>query len=107
MSLKQDTNEHRNFATTIKERNENFARQEKDSDYGYTSSSRFRPIDSDVSGAEAIRVQDIPNGVLGRPVEFESKWRKSISMAFQESFHASLHLFVSFHCSRRIASWLW
>lgn len=90
MSLKQDTNAHRNFATTIKERNENFARQDKDSDYGYTSSSRFRPIDSDVSGAEAIRVQDIPNGVLGRPVEFESKRRKLISMAFQDlrSFHA-------------------
>lgn len=60
MSLKQDRN-------TLKERND------KDIDYGYTSSLRFRPIDSDVSGAQAIRVQDIPNGAVGRPVEFESE----------------------------------
>lgn len=73
MSLKQESSPLRNFASTIKERNENFIRNEKDSDYGYTSASRFRPIDSDVSGAQAIRVQDIPNGVLGRPVEFESE----------------------------------
>ncbi|XP_053675765.1 filamin-A [Anopheles nili] len=31
----------------------------------------FEPIGRDVSGARAIRVQDIPDGVLGRPVEFE------------------------------------
>lgn len=43
-----------------------------DSDYGYGSTTRFRPIDKDVSGARAIRVQDIPNGAVGRPVEFES-----------------------------------
>lgn len=43
-----------------------------DSDYGYGSTTRFRPIDKDVSGAKAIRVQDIPNGVVGRAVEFES-----------------------------------
>lgn len=73
VSLKQDSNAHRDFASTIKERNEHLIRHEKDSDYGYTSSSRFRPIGSDVSGAQAIRVQDIPNGVLGRPVEFESE----------------------------------
>lgn len=72
VSVKQDGSTHRNFATTIKERNEHFLKNEKDSDYGYTS-SRFRPIDKDVSGAKAIQVQDIPNGALGRPVEFESE----------------------------------
>lgn len=38
--------------------------------------SRFKPItdtSKDVSGARAIKVQDIPDGVLGRPVEFESE----------------------------------
>lgn len=41
---------------------------------GYSSLSRFRPIESTlkgVIGAQAIRVQDIPNGAIGRPVEFE------------------------------------
>uniref|UniRef100_A0A2M4CKF2 Putative actin-binding cytoskeleton protein filamin n=1 Tax=Anopheles darlingi TaxID=43151 RepID=A0A2M4CKF2_ANODA len=41
----------------------------------YSSQSQlkggFEPIGRDVSGARAIRVQDIPDGVLGRPVEFE------------------------------------
>ncbi|KAL9919065.1 filamin-type immunoglobulin domains fbug isoform 2-T4 [Glossina fuscipes fuscipes] len=41
--------------------------------YGYSSLSRFRPIDNitGITGARAIRVQDIPNGAIGRPVEFE------------------------------------
>ncbi|XP_032590388.1 filamin-A isoform X2 [Drosophila grimshawi] len=39
--------------------------------YGYSSLSRFRPIDSNATGARAIRVQNIPNGSIGRPVEFE------------------------------------
>uniref|UniRef100_A0A1I8PB52 Calponin-homology (CH) domain-containing protein n=1 Tax=Stomoxys calcitrans TaxID=35570 RepID=A0A1I8PB52_STOCA len=42
--------------------------------YGYSSLSRFRPIENTtagVTGAKAIRVQDIPNGAIGRPVEFE------------------------------------
>jgi len=39
--------------------------------YGYSSLSRFRPIDNNATGARAIRVQDIPNGSIGRPVEFE------------------------------------
>ncbi|XP_043645284.1 filamin-A isoform X2 [Drosophila teissieri] len=39
--------------------------------YGYSSLSRFRPIDGNATGARAIRVQDIPNGSIGRPVEFE------------------------------------
>ncbi|TMW44339.1 hypothetical protein DOY81_010583 [Sarcophaga bullata] len=41
---------------------------------GYSSLSRFRPIESTLQatiGARAIRVQDIPNGAIGRPVEFE------------------------------------
>ncbi|KAL1373339.1 hypothetical protein pipiens_018709, partial [Culex pipiens pipiens] len=36
-----------------------------------TLNSGFEPIGRDVTGARAIRVQDIPDGVLGRPVEFE------------------------------------
>lgn len=71
--MKKDSDAFRNFASTMKERNENFIKTEKESDYGYSSASRFRPIDKDVTGAKAIRVQDVPNGVLGRPVEFESK----------------------------------
>ncbi|CAD7015333.1 unnamed protein product [Ceratitis capitata] len=39
--------------------------------YGYSSLSRFRPIENSATGARAIRVQDIPNGAIGRPVEFE------------------------------------
>lgn len=70
VSLKNDSSTHRNFATTIKERNESFTKSEKELDYGY--GSPFRPIDKDEFGAKAIRVQDVPNGVLGRPVEFES-----------------------------------
>lgn len=65
--------ERQYVTSSIKERNEQFLKNEKESDYGYTSPSRFRPIDKDhVSGARAIRVQDIPNGAIGRPVEFES-----------------------------------
>ena len=71
VSLKQDSSTHENFSQTIKERNESFTKSEKDNDYGY--SSRFRPIEKEEFGAKAIRVQDIPNGVLGRPVEFESE----------------------------------
>lgn len=55
----------------MKERHEYSTKM--DIDYGYGSSTRFRPIDKDVSGAKAIHVQSIPNGAIGRPVEFESK----------------------------------
>lgn len=42
----------------------------------FATPSRFQPIDKDVSGgARAIRVQSIPNGAVGRPVEFERKFR--------------------------------
>uniref|UniRef100_A0A182Y304 Calponin-homology (CH) domain-containing protein n=1 Tax=Anopheles stephensi TaxID=30069 RepID=A0A182Y304_ANOST len=50
-------------------------RTESNEKYERFSSSQlkggFEPIGRDVSGARAIRVQDIPDGVLGRPVEFE------------------------------------
>lgn len=36
---------------------------------GNNTISRFRPIETD--GACAIKVQNIPNGNIGRPVEFE------------------------------------
>lgn len=70
---KQDSNSHKQYTTTTtNERSEYSTRDEKESDYGYSSSTRFRPIDQDVSGARAIRVQNIPNGDVGRPVQFES-----------------------------------
>ncbi|XP_049297957.1 filamin-B isoform X1 [Anopheles funestus] len=50
-------------------------RTESNEKYERYSSSQlkggFEPIGRDMSGARAIRVQDIPDGVLGRPVEFE------------------------------------
>ncbi|KAJ6643067.1 Filamin-B, partial [Pseudolycoriella hygida] len=71
ISLKQDSSFNRssnNYTTTIKEKNERYVTtSERESDY----SSRFRPIEKDATGARAIIVQDIPDGVLGRPVEFE------------------------------------
>lgn len=48
-----------------------YAAPNTDDDYGYVG--RFRPIASDAIGARAILVQDISDGVLGRPVSFESK----------------------------------
>lgn len=80
LSSKQDSSTHKQY-TTLKERQEYSTKT--DSDYGYGSSHRFRPIDKDVSGARAVRVQDIPNGAVGRPVEFESK--------IQTIFSASLY----------------
>lgn len=71
ISLKQDSsyNSSNNYTTTIKEKSERYvSTSEKESDYA----SRFRPIEKDATGARAINVQDIPDGVLGRPVEFES-----------------------------------
>lgn len=73
ISLKQDSsyNSSNNYTTTIKEKSERYVTtSEKESDYG----SRFRPIEKDATGARAINVQDIPDGVLGRPVEFESNY---------------------------------
>lgn len=70
LSSKQDSGTRKEFTSLHKERQEYSTKT--DSDYGYGSTTRFRPIDKDVSGARAIRVQDIPNGAVGRPVEFES-----------------------------------
>ncbi|XP_058120386.1 filamin-A isoform X1 [Anopheles ziemanni] len=52
-------------------RTESNERFEKYSTAQLKSGGSFEPIGRDVSGARAIRVQDIPDGVLGRPVEFE------------------------------------
>lgn len=76
ISLKQDSSYNNssssnNYSTTIKEKSERYVTtSEKESDYV----SRFRPIEKDATGARAINVQDIPDGVLGRPVEFESNF---------------------------------
>ncbi|XP_055852874.1 filamin-A isoform X2 [Episyrphus balteatus] len=61
------------YTTTIKETSERHVteRSSDSGNYGYSSLSRFRPIDSNATGSQAIRVQDIPNGAIGRPVEFE------------------------------------
>lgn len=65
-------NSKSNYTTTIKETNERYVTRQDGGDYGYSTS--FRPIDKNATGARAIRVQDIPNGVIGRPVEFESEF---------------------------------
>lgn len=39
----------------------------------YSSSSKFLPIDDDVQGAKAIKVNNKPDGYLGQPFEFESE----------------------------------
>ncbi|XP_058054906.1 filamin-A [Anopheles bellator] len=53
-------------------RTEQSSSSEKFEKYSTQLKSGFEPIvRGDVSGARAIRVQDIPDGVLGRPVEFE------------------------------------
>lgn len=51
----------KNYKTESNERYEKYT----------TLNSGFEPIGRDATGARAIRVQDIPDGVLGRPVEFE------------------------------------
>lgn len=75
-----------NFATTIKEKNYRYTTVEKDQENGI--SSRFKPIDA--GGASAIRVQNLSNGSLGRPVEFESELNVNQVMNFI--------LILVFHC---------
>lgn len=71
--MQQTSKYERQYATSVTEQNEQFLKNEKDSSYTFASPSRFRPIDKDVfGGAQSIRVQNIPNGAVGRPVEFES-----------------------------------
>lgn len=63
-----------NYQTTFKERNEKYTNTittTQENDYGYTS--KFMPIGKD-GGATAIKVSNKPDGVLGRPFEFESKY---------------------------------
>ncbi|XP_030388027.1 filamin-B isoform X2 [Scaptodrosophila lebanonensis] len=61
------------YTKTVKESSEHVVteRNGHSPGFGYSSLSRFRPIDNNATGARAIRVQDIPNGSIGRPVEFE------------------------------------
>ncbi|XP_037956587.1 filamin-C isoform X2 [Teleopsis dalmanni] len=66
------------YTKTVKESSQHVVTERTHTDngglsgqYGYSSLSRFRPIDNNATGAKAIRVQDIPNGAIGRPVEFE------------------------------------
>lgn len=76
MSVKQDSSSSfgKNYSSTASynEKREHVVTTEKEPDYGYTS--RFLPISKGTTGAQAIIVQNIPNGVLGQPVEFESKY---------------------------------
>ncbi|XP_017837072.1 filamin-C isoform X2 [Drosophila busckii] len=59
------------YTKTVKESSEHVVTESNGHSPGYSSLSRFRPIDNNATGARAIRVQDIPNGSIGRPVEFE------------------------------------
>ncbi|KAI8118123.1 Filamin-A [Lucilia cuprina] len=65
------------FTRTVKESSQQIVTESSSAtpnNGGYSSLSRFRPIESTltgVTGARAIRVQDIPNGAIGCPVEFE------------------------------------
>jgi filamin len=59
--------------SSYKERNEKYVTKMNSNDYGYSSSSKFVPIDDGVEGAKAIRVNNKPDGYLGQPFEFESK----------------------------------
>lgn len=68
-------------STTMREVNESryVTKQEANNNFSFATSrtSSFKPIsggDKELTGAKAIKVQDIPDGVLGRPVEFESKY---------------------------------
>lgn len=65
--------------TKVREVNERYVtKQEANNNFSFSTSrtSSFKPINDskEVTGARAIRVQNIPDGVLGRPVEFESKF---------------------------------
>jgi filamin len=68
-----DTKTTSNTMTTSKEKNQKYASKHSDGSYIYGTSSNFRTIDENAVGSQAIRVQDIPDGVIGRSVQFESK----------------------------------
>lgn len=63
--------------SSYKERNEKYVTKTSSNDYGY--SSKFVPIDDGVEGARAIRVSNKPDGFLGQPFEFESKFSQFTS----------------------------
>lgn len=61
--------------SSYKQRSEKYVTKTSSNDYGY--SSKFVPIDDGVEGAQAIRVANKPDGFLGQPFEFESKFNYS------------------------------
>lgn len=67
---KDDANQRQQYVNTSTSTSTSRINHTSDDDYGYVS--RFRPIERDAIGARAIQVQNIPDGVLGRPVSFES-----------------------------------
>lgn len=94
--MQQSSKYDRQYTSTITERNEQFLKNEKDNSYTFAAPSRFRPIDKDVpGGARAIRVQSIPNGAVGRPVEFESK-RKAFAFYLSRINNQFLDWFYCF-----------
>lgn len=70
-------------SSSTKEVNERYVTKQEAKDFSFSSGSRFKPIGEkdlgQINGAKAIKVQDIPDGVLGRPVEFESEFKPSCS----------------------------
>lgn len=64
-------------STTMREESRYVTKQEANNNFSFATSrlSSFKPIaGGELTGAKAIKVQDIPDGVLGRPVEFESEF---------------------------------
>lgn len=60
-----------NYSTTIRQTNEEYVTRENRESYDYPGKGLLTM--GDVEGARAIHVRGIPDGVLGRPVEFKSK----------------------------------
>jgi filamin len=75
-----------NVATSMEEKNEKITSKQKDSSYMFGTTSNFRTIDDNSIGSQAIRVQNIPDGVTGRSVQFESKIRHSIFLFIYYSY---------------------
>lgn len=65
---------------SYKNYNENYSSKKYSDSYGRSSPvySRMRKE----GGAQAVRVQPVPDGVLGQPVEFESKYIQGITHLF-------------------------
>lgn len=77
--------------SSYKERNEKYVTKTSSNDYGYSSSSKFVPIDAGVEGAKAIRVSNKPDGFLGQPFEFESKYSIKMSTKYLCRFRSFLN----------------